>query len=191
MTTATANPVYEIEHDAEGELIERAKGDPEAFGVLYRRHYRPVVGYLYRRVGDEHTAEDLAAEVFLSAMRALPRYRVTGVPFRAWLLRIATNAANRWAKRERSRSVRHARVVKRDAEPAGAPHDPAHSGALDALLALSVRHQEVLTLHHVEGLSVDEVSAVLGCRPGTVKSRLSRGREELKYELIRRRAIDA
>ena len=189
MTSVPANQVFEVEAHEEGELIERAKSDPRAFGTLYRRHYPAVVGYLYRRVGDEHAAEDLAAEAFLSAMRALPRYRVTGVPFRAWLMRIATNAANRWAKKEHNRLARLRRIARSQSDFVEV--DDGADEAQQALLALSVRHQEVLTLHHVEGLSVDEVSAVLGCRPGTVKSRLSRGREALKQELVQRRAIDA
>ncbi len=189
-TVATANQVLELDRDGESDLIERAKVDPRAFGTLYRRHYRAVVGYLYRRVGDEHTAEDLAAETFLSAMKALPKYRLTGAPFRAWLMRIATNAANRWAKQRRrdaARYVRAAETSESHVEPTVDEADEART----AMLALSTRHQEVLSLHYVEGLSVDEVAAVLGCRPGTVKSRLSRGREALKQELLKRRAIDA
>lgn len=189
-TVATANQVLELDRDGESDLIERAKVDPRAFGTLYRRHYRAVVGYLYRRVGDEHTAEDLAAETFLSAMKALPKYRLTGAPFRAWLMRIATNAANRWAKQRRrdaARYVRAAETSESHVEPTVDEADEART----AMLAISTRHQEVLSLHYVEGLSVDEVAAVLGCRPGTVKSRLSRGREALKQELLKRRAIDA
>ena len=102
---------------------------------------------------------------------------------------MATNAANRWAKKEHNRLARLRRIARSQSDFVEA--DDGADEAQHALLALSVRHQEVLTLHHVEGLSVDEVSAVLGCRPGTVKSRLSRGREALKQELVQRRAIDA
>ena len=92
--------------DGERELVERAKRDSQAFALLYRRYYPAIAGYIYRRVGDRHTAEDLVAEVFLAALRHLPRYRYRGVPVRAWFYRIATNEVNRWA-RKRGRSPLH------------------------------------------------------------------------------------
>lgn len=160
--------------------MERAKTDAEAFGRLYRGHYAEVTGYLQRRTGDAHAAEDLAAEVFLAAWKALPRYRDRGVPFGAWLMRIATNKANRWS-RDRKRFARFS--------PAGTPAaaiEPS-SGLGDAqraLLGLHERDQSVLVLHHVEGMSVEQVGRVLGLRVGTVKSRLSRARDRLRQGLV-------
>src|ERR1043166_9025189 len=87
----------------ERELVERAKRDREAFALLYRRHYAMIASYLYRRTGDTHVTEDLAAEVFLAALRCLPRYRHRGLPIQAWLYRIACNTANRWSRRQRTR----------------------------------------------------------------------------------------
>ncbi len=72
--------------DDEAELIERARHDRDAFARLYRNHYAGVLGYLYRRTGDSHAAEDLVSEVFISAMQGLPRYQHRGTPFRYWLL---------------------------------------------------------------------------------------------------------
>src|ERR1043166_2936696 len=67
-----------IQND-ERELVERAKRDREAFALLYRRHYAMIAGSPYRRTGDTHVTEDLAAEVFLAALRCLPRYRHRGL----------------------------------------------------------------------------------------------------------------
>lgn len=176
---------HERAADDERALIARAARDPEAFGALYRAHYRPVAGYLYRRVGDAHEAEDLAGEVFIAAWRSIGRYRLRGVPFRAWLLRIATNAANRHVRRTRRREQVH-RAGAREGSPmpAGAVEEVEEAQA--ALLALSPAHQSVLVLFHVEGLSVEQTAQVLGCREGTVKSRLARAREALREELERR-----
>lgn len=165
----------------ESALIERARRDPDSFGLLYRRHYPAIAGYLLRRTGDTHLAEDLAAEVFLNAWRGLSGYRDRGVPFRAWLYRIATNAANRWARRHR-RGILVARLAARregdhTADPATA--SPETRVAHSALLRIHPNHQAVLVLHHVEGLSIDEVARALGTRPGTVKSRLARARAAL------------
>ena len=77
--------------DDEQSIIERAKSDPEQFGVLFERHYSSIFAYIHRRVTDWNVSNDLAAEVFLKAFKGLWRYRWQGVPFSAWLYRIATN----------------------------------------------------------------------------------------------------
>jgi RNA polymerase sigma-70 factor (ECF subfamily) len=77
--------------DDEQSIIERAKRDPEQFGVLFERHYPSIFAYIHRRVADWDAANDLAAEVFLKAFKGLWKYRWQGVPFSAWLYRIATN----------------------------------------------------------------------------------------------------
>jgi RNA polymerase sigma-70 factor (ECF subfamily) len=164
-------------------LIERARSDPAAFGELYRAHYASIAGYILRCVGDAHLAEDLAAETFLDAWRGLARYRHGAVPFRHWLLRIATNRVNRWARRHgKRREVGLATEI----DAPDAPDKPKANevrGVLDALSRLSARHQAVLCLHHVEGLSVEQAALVLGCSPGTVKSRLHRARDAMRREL--------
>lgn len=172
--------------DAEAALIARAKADPSAFSAIYRAHYTPVVAYLYRRVGDAHTAEDLAAETFIRALRAIGRYRAEGLPLRSWLLRIATNEAHRWARRRR----RHRSAVPPDIAADGDPQAPRRAVVQDAFLALRPGEQDVLALHHLAGLEVAQVARVLGCREGTVKSRLSRAREALRAELERREHDD-
>lgn len=175
--------------DDERDLIERAKSDRDAFGELYRRHYRAMAQYIHRRVGDAHATDDLVSELFLSVIRALPNYRYRGLPFRSWLYRIATHTVNRWARKQR----RHASASLDDIGVVSGPR-PGDGDERDdpqrvrtALLALSLKHQAVLALHYLEGLSVEEVASVLGCRIGTVKSRLSRGRDALRERMTRRR----
>ena len=176
--------------DEERELVERAKRDRHAFALLYRRHYRMLSAHVYRRIGDVHATEDVVSDVFLAVLRALPRYRQRGVPLRFWLLRIATNAVNRWARRQRRRWWRS--VPNDELELAGAggsstasPIDAEH--AQRALLSIAPKHQAVLSLHYLEGLSVRDVAVVIGCREGTVKSRLARARDSLRTTLNNRR----
>ncbi|MGD8452908.1 MAG: RNA polymerase sigma factor [Phycisphaerae bacterium] len=181
--TSTANW---FDADEERLLIEQAKRDRQAFARLYRRHYAAIAGYLYRRTGDVHATEDLTADVFLSVLRSLPRYRHRDVPFRSFLYRVATNAANRWARRQRRRH----QPLEEQAAPAGhTPADRAEAPELarQILLGLPPRYQAVLALHYLEGLAVEEVAAVLGCRAGTVKSRLFRARGLLRARLEKRR----
>jgi RNA polymerase sigma-70 factor (ECF subfamily) len=167
--------------DSDARLALLARRDPGAFSPLYRRHYPMIVGYLYRRLGDAHVAEDLAADTFIAALNAIGRYRPTGAPFRAWLLRIATNLANNHVRQAARRRARLSCIEqwKRD-RPAA---DDEAEAARAALAALTPDHQAVLCLHHVEGLRVEEIAVILGCRVGTVKSRLSRAREAMRSQL--------
>jgi len=168
-------------------LASRAANNAELFAPLYRRHFEPVAGYLLRRTGNAALAEDLAADTFLAAWKALPGYQDSGIPFRAWLLRIATNRANAAARRERVRR----RVFSLLARPAVVRPTDSQSSAYDtdhlytALARLHPEHQTVIALVHLEGLSVAHTARILDVAEGTVKSRLHRAREALKRELAR------
>jgi RNA polymerase sigma-70 factor (ECF subfamily) len=166
-------------------LIERARRDPEAFAVLYRRYYDGIASYVFHRLGDPHTTEDVVSDVFLAAIGALRRFQYRGVPLKAWLYRIATNAVNRRLKR----NPRRPRETPLEEEPAigAAADDRDGEAARAAMLSLSPKFQTVLSLHYLEGMSVEEAASVIGCRVGTVKSRLSRARNALRQELLRRR----
>jgi len=167
--------------ESESALVARAKQDPSAFGLLYRRHYPAIQRYLRRRLGDSAVLDDLVAETFLTAQSHLASYRERGLPFRAWLYRLATSRLHRWLRTQRWRHV-----LQLESEPAvEAGDDEEREIVRRALLELPARLQTCLTLHYLEGLSVEEVASALGCRPGTVKSRLARGREALRRRLER------
>ena len=178
-----------VDLDDERDLVEQAKRDREAFALLYRRYYARIAGYVYRRVGDRHATEDLVAEVFLTMLRYLPKYRHRGTPVRAWIYRIATNAVNRWVRAQRRDLLRHSRSESLSAAAAdpGFDEDGRSEHARRALLSVSPKYQTVLALHYLEGMSVEEVAQAVGCRVGTVKSRLWRGREALREKLLQRR----
>ncbi|GMU33654.1 MAG: RNA polymerase sigma factor [Planctomycetia bacterium] len=190
--------------DAEAALVERAKRDREAFAILYRRHYGMIVGYILRRIGDAHAAEDLTADVFTAALRYLPRYRQRGVPIKAWLYRIATTTVNRWVRRQQRRSVIEGffAAMRGPTDGNGAssggngsvrhdlPETDAERARL-ALLELPPKFQTVLSLHYLEGLSLQDIAVAVGCRLGTVKSRLSRGRDAMRERLLKRRPPEA
>lgn len=174
----------------EAALVQRAKHDRQAFSALYRRHYGPVSVYVFRRTGDRHATEDLVSDVFLTALRTLPRFRYRGIPVRYWLLRIATNAVNRWARRQRRRNETTPPPEcnpDSDATATPTPGQIDRRRARRALGMLSPKHQAVLALHYLEGLPVKEVAVVLGCRVGTVKSRLARARDALRHRLTQGR----
>lgn len=175
----------DAERTGEVALIERARTDPDAFEMLYRRHYPAVVGYLYRRTGDEASAEDLAAETFLAAYKAIGRFEQRGIPLRAWLLRIATNQANARDRRRkaRERMMRGLRLLHKH-EPSERPRDEMEllHAAMDRL---APAHRTVLALVHFEGLPLETAARVLGVPEGTVKSRVTRARAALRSQLER------
>lgn len=166
------------ETNSEDDLIEQAKHNPEAFGVLYRMHYTAIAGYLLRRVGDESDAEDLAAETFIAAFRAIGRYRNTGAPFRAWLYRIASNKANRWSGlRTRIAVPAYSASEEQDTE--------SHSVIRNAIETLPSKMRTVITLAYWTPMSTSQVAEALSIAEGTVKSRLSRAKLALRQEIER------
>jgi RNA polymerase sigma-70 factor, ECF subfamily len=169
---------------SEGELVEEAKTNPQALGILYRTFEPRITAYVMRRVGDKHEAEDIVADVFLAMVRQLPRYRCAETPFSAWLYRIATNQINYWVRKRRVRSFFSSPPDVVD--PRSAPEDDGEQVRL-ALCRLPLKFQSVLSLYYLEQLAVDEISQVLECPTGTVKSRLARGRDLLHVELLKLR----
>ena len=92
----------EIEFNEEEVLLRASQGDREAFGLLYERYIDRIFNYVYYRTGNLHDAEDLTARVFQRAMNYIRSYTDRGIPFSAWLYRIAHNLVANW-HRDRSR----------------------------------------------------------------------------------------
>lgn len=167
----------EMDSLAEDDLVLAARSDREAFGVLYDRYFDAVYNYIARRVGDPRTAEDIAGAVWERALTAIDRYEVRGVPFAAWLYRIAGNlVANHHRRHQLRQKVQFDR-----------PHDVSPSGSIDdrsvveeALQRLSESDREVITLYYYAGLKPAEISQVLECSVAAVHKRLHRARERLR-----------
>ncbi len=149
---------------------------------LYRQNYGSIHGYVNRRIGNADDTNDIVAEVFMSMVRYLPRFRWTGAPFRCWLLVLTTSQINRWIRKRRfSRLWRSVESCEQMAKPRDEV-DQRVETMRKALMELPLTFQTVLTLHYFEDLSVDAISKIMNCRPGTVKSRMSRGREMLRIK---------
>ena len=165
----------------EREVVQMAKTDPLAVSYLYRQHYVAIHRYVGRRVGNTHDTNDIVAEVFMSMVRYLPRFQWTGAPFRCWLLVLTTTQINRWIRKRRFSSLwRPIESFEQMAAFQTLDRDEQQETIRKALFALPLAFQTVLTLHYFEDLSVDAISEIMSCRPGTVKSRLSRARELLR-----------
>lgn len=175
----------------EAPLIRAAQGgDPRAFGEIMRRYQRAVYRIAYGYMRSPTDADDLAQETFVRAYKALDRFRV-GEPLYPWLARIARNQALSLLRSRRRRPeaaleplVEAGRQWGVDADPADDVERRERNARLEAAFAhLSPEHQEVMLLRVVEDLSYDEIAAALGIPAGTVMSRLSRARSELRARM--------
>ena len=172
----------------DSELIARAaEGDREAFGVLYERYVFRVFRHVYYLTSDPHTAEDLTAQTFLNALEAIPRYEMRGVPFLAWLLRIAYNL-----------TVNHRKVRKNGTAPLpegleieGTSYSPEASCEAKAdgervwegVRRLRGDQRQVIVMRFVDGLSYPDIARVLGKSIGAVRVIQYRALVALRHRL--------
>jgi len=176
-----------LEQPSDAELMARVReGNREAFADLVDRHKDAVVSYLTRLTGDRDRAEDLGQDTFLRLFRSAGDYTEQGY-LRAYLYRIATNLVRSEERRERRLRLL-APFLSREAhaEPAatsGLLRQEMHREVTAALARLPLRYRVPLVLHEIEGWSYVDIAEEMGCREGTVKSRVHRGRQQLKAKL--------
>ena len=162
--------------------VVRAKdGDQEAVRFLYVSYSDNVYGYVRAIVRDDHEAEDITQQVFAKLMTTLVKYDDRGVPFFAWLLRMARNAAIDHLRANRTTPMET--VLDPDAI-SGADLDQV--GTLRAALAaLPDKQREVVILHHIAGLTPEEIAERMGRTRRSVHGLHHRGRRTLQLELER------
>lgn len=171
-------------------LAVRARNDRDAFGILYERHVRRIYNYVYYRTGSAADAEDLTARTFFQALSNLHRYQVQGVPFSAWLFRIAHNLVANW---HRDTSRHHATSTDGIAEVIADGRSLHESAELaeerrelhDVVRRLAPDRQQLLILKYVEQMSTEEIATVMGRSEGAVKALLHRTIKSLRDELNR------
>lgn len=177
----------------EAKLIEAARKDPDAFGILFDKYYKPILNYTLRRVADVAVAQDLTSETFVKAYTKLWQFRFRGVGFSAWLYRIATNEIRMYYRGKRPLSLdqlmestgfdlRDELNLTEELMNAET-HVERHQEFLKVqrvLQTLPLHYQEVIALRFFEEKSLKEIAEILGKREGTVKSLLSRGLEKLR-----------
>jgi RNA polymerase sigma-70 factor (ECF subfamily) len=174
MIRALYKPRGETPLQDERDLIQRAQEyDSSAFAEIYERHYQGIYNYIYYRVSDDTLAEDLAAEVFLKAMEAIESFTFRGIPFSAWLYRIANNLVIDHFRRQPRRP--HVPLEETQFATNENPGEALERGITRqslqrALSALTEEQQQVVVLKFVDGLSNSEAARVLGKTEGAIKS---------------------
>jgi RNA polymerase sigma-70 factor, ECF subfamily len=162
-------------------LVEAAQTDPARFGDLYDLHFELVYAYVVRRVGNRDIAEDLTSEVFHKALANLQNFEWRGVPFGAWLLKIAANAIADQAKRsERELSLENSPEISARPRMEQA-QDLARLFRL--VNELPEDQRKVMVMRFAEEKSIREAAEHLGRSEGAVKQLQFRGLENLRVRL--------
>lgn len=183
-------------------LIEAfKKGDVAAFDRLVEKYSRRAYQIAYGVLGAKEDAEEVAQDVFVRIYRALPRFRGDS-EFTTWMYRIAMNLARnkyRWNKsRGSQRNISIDAPLDGSDESDGRTMDVVEAGlapdeqlqvdeferrAMEELQTLPELYREALVLRNIDELSYEEIAVLLGCKLGTIKSRIARAREELRKRL--------
>lgn len=164
-----------VEPSDDEAIIRAAKGDSEAFSVLYERYVKRIYNYIYYRTGNQHDAEDLTERVFFRALSHIHNYRNRGLPFSAWLYRIAHNLVANWYRDTKRRKEvpleDHAYTISHGDHPETAVvKDQEIETLMAALRQLPIDRQNLLILKFVERLSNEEIAQILGRTEGAIKS---------------------
>jgi RNA polymerase sigma-70 factor (ECF subfamily) len=180
MTRGEIRSIASAETDAERLLIEAAQKDPTRFAELYEMNFDRVYAFIARRIRDRNEVEDLTSDVFHQALAALPRFEWRGVPFAAWLFRIATNAVIDRAKRAaKETELEHVEnipdVSSQDIE------DAEQKARLFRLVDLLPEDQRrVIVLRFAEEKSIRDVSNELQRSEGAIKQLQFRALQNLR-----------
>ncbi|HSO94020.1 MAG TPA: sigma-70 family RNA polymerase sigma factor [Candidatus Dormibacteraeota bacterium] len=170
----------------EQELVERAKRDPEAFGVLYDRYFPQIYRFAYSRVRDQSLAEDVTSEVFFKALKNINRYTYSGHPFSSWLYQITLNAVADHYRGQRGEVELEegADVVSQEPPVLDEVVRRDRSRRVwSAIDQLPRQQRAAMVLKFGEDRKIDEIAVILGKSSGAVKLLLHRGVERLRREL--------
>ena len=182
------NGHYPLGELDEKELVQLAKTDEDAFGEIYRRYVEKIYNYVYYRTSNKHDAEDLTARVFQRALKHIPNYEDRGVPFSAWLYRIAHNlVVNHHRDRKRRKIVPLDDLIvstfRWDAPEKVTERREDREELLEAIQNLPDDRQQLLVLKFVERLSNAEIGDIMGRSEGAIKSLYHRTLIALREEL--------
>ncbi len=174
-------------------VLQAQAGNSEAFGQLYDAYMERIYRFVYFRVEDQQTAEDITSQVFLKAWSNLERFQFSRTPYLAWLYTIAHNAV---IDHYRTRKVTTALDDVQLSQP---DHSELVETEIDltvemqsvkvALQTLTDDQQRVLTLKFIEGMSNNEIARQLGKREGAIRALQMRGLQALAKQLEEKMAL--
>lgn len=176
---------HKNENDLKQELlqVEAAKANPARFDVLYDRYYKSIFVFVFRRTGNEELTADLTSQVFLKALINIEKYIYKGVPFSAWLFRIAFNEINMYFRKnntERVVSLEGTSLSTIIAEVNEEDNSEVHAKMLNALKELDDADTQLIELRFFEKHSFQEVGNIVGITENNAKVKVYRILDKLK-----------
>jgi len=177
--------------DDEELIHEIRKGSRAAMEVLVKRHYHSIFTYVYRKMGDYHTAYDLTQEVFVKMMKSLGSYRDNG-KFSHWLLKIAVNHCMDYFRGREFKQQNRESELTEEALPASEHQNVwnifykrlQNDQVRQAVLRLPEQQRDAVILNYYNGLKIREVAELTGTNESTVKSRIRLGIAKLKEIIV-------
>lgn len=187
----------------EKELLKKCRqGDRDAFNILVQTYQRQVINLAYGMLSDTEDATDAAQEVFIKVYRNIDRFEGKS-SLSTWIYRITSNVCKDFL-RKRTRTIQSISIYEsseddddrpmeiKDSSPTPQEHmeiTETQREVRKALDELPEEYKSVIVMYDLEGLSYDEISNVLQCPVGTIKSRLNRARKALKKNLSEKREL--
>jgi len=180
---------------SEKEILDKIKSNPLYFSKIFDLYYKPVFGYIFRRIGSFDDTADIAADTFLKAFAHIHQFSYRGISIKVWLYRIATNEVNLYYRNQQKHTSLFERNTfenllqfnhyfeedKKILDNELLRHDQ-FSTILKHLKELPTKYQEVITLRYFEDKDNKEIAEILEIKEGTLKSLLSRGVEKLRIK---------
>jgi RNA polymerase sigma-70 factor (ECF subfamily) len=179
------NPYHQSEDDLLKELewIRKAQSDPDCFAYLYEKYYRSIFTFIYKRTDQEELTADLCSLTFLKAMLAIGRYQYRGLPFSAWLYRIALNEVNMYFRKhkgERCVSLDSKAARSLVSDESGDLKEEERQTLIRALSRLSLSEMQLIELRFFEERPFAEVAVITGITENNAKVKVYRILEKLK-----------
>jgi RNA polymerase sigma-70 factor, ECF subfamily len=179
------NAHHKNENDLKQELlqIEAAKLNPARFDVLYDKYYRPIFVFIYRRTENEELTADLTSQVFLKALINISKYQFKGVPFSAWLFRIAFNEINMYFRKNntcRIVSLESSSLSHLITEVEEVENSEVYQKMLQALKKMNEEDTQLIELRFFEKRSFAEVGNIIGITENNAKVKVYRILDKIK-----------
>ena len=189
---AEQNKFNKSKQEIEQELLQinAAKDNPAHFQPLYDKYYKPIFIFIFRRTGSDDITADICSQVFLRALLNIKKYQFKGVPFSAWLFRIAFNEVNmhfRKNKSERVISISTTKISLLQAEGELESTAEADQLLMEAISELNERDVELLELRYFENRQFTEVAQILGITESNAKVKVYRILDKLKQILLKKK----
>ena len=187
--TGNQNTVPADAIQAEWAEIQLAQRNSAAFRPLYNRYYEPIFRFIHRRLGDEMLAGDVCAQVFLKAIQKIKTYQFKGVPFSAWLYRIASNEVSqhfRNIQKSRTVSVEDSNISDMLDEVEIDDFAPYREILIETLEGLKEKEVQLIEMRFFEHRPFKEIAQIMNITESNAKVRTYRTLEKLKKKLVNR-----